>query len=277
MRFLTRALAVLVVVALALAGAWAAVALPRVPSKDRHWAGDHARLARATFMGDSVRVHDVRDFRYTAETTYTAAWYDRTYHLRDLTSVWFIVTPFSTSFRGPAHTFVSFGFGDTTFVSISVEARREVGEVYGLVTGVLNDFEVAYIVGDERDLIARRALFDGGEAYLYPIRATPEAMRQLFVDMLTRANAVQDRPEFYNTLTNNCTSNLIDHVDRIAPGRVRSGIRTILPGYSDAVALSLGLIDAEGSIERVRARYVINGRARRGTVDDSFSHRIRTP
>ena len=257
--------------------AWAIIALPKHPSATRPWARDHARLAHTDFFGDSVRVHDVRNFRYTSETDYTQSWYDRTYHLNDLTSVWFIVTPFSTSFRGPAHTFVSFGFGDSTFVSISVEARREVGEHYGFVSGMLRDFEVVYMVGDERDLVARRALYDGGEMFLYPVRATPEARRRMFVEMLERANALQQHPEFYNTLTSNCTSNLIDHVNRIAPGKVPSGLRTILPGYTDAVALDLGLIDAEGSLDAVRDRYRVNERARKSGVGTDFSQKIRTP
>jgi hypothetical protein len=272
LRHLSRALLATIVVA---AGAWAAVALPRTPSADRHWAADHARLARASLEGDSVRIHDVRDFRHSAADRYAEGWYDRTYQLADLSSVWYVVTPFSTSFRGPAHTFVSFGFGDTTFVAISVEARREVGERYSLIAGLVRDFEVAYIVGDERDLLARRALYDGGEVFLYPVRATPEAMRRMFVEMLERANALQERPEFYNTLTNNCTSNLIDHVNRVAPGRLSAGIKTILPGYSDEVALSLGLLDADGSLEAVRARYRINDRARAAGASVDFSRLVR--
>lgn len=257
--------------------AWATLILPRRPSASRDWSKDHQRLARASFNGDSVHITDVRNFRYTTAAEYTPGWYDRSWDLRRLNSVWFIVTPFSTSFRGPAHTFLSFGFDDSSYVSISVEARREADETYGFVSGLLRQFEVAYIVGDERDLIARRALFDGGVAYLYPIETSQASMRRLFVDMLTRANALQQRPEFYNTLTSNCTSNLIHHVNAIVPGRVKSGIRTILPGYADAVAHDLGLIAAAGSLASVRDRFQINERAKDGTVDGTFSTRIRRP
>lgn len=274
LRHVLRALLATVVVG---GGVWVAVALPRSPSTERPWAADHTRLAHATREGDSVHIRDVRDFRHSAADRYAEGWYDRTYRLSDLSSVWYVVTPFSAAFRGPAHTFVSFGFGDTTFVAISVEARREVGERYSLLAGLMRDFEVAYIVGDERDLLARRALYDGGDVFLYPVRATPEAMRRMFVEMLERANALQQHPEFYNTITNNCTSNLVEHVNRIAPGRVSTGLKTILPGYSDEVALSLGLIDAAGSLEAVRARYRINDRARSAGVGDDFSRRVRAP
>jgi Domain of unknown function (DUF4105) len=258
--------------------AWLAIVGPRRPLSQRRWAVDHARLAHADFLGDTaVRVHDVRDFAYVAETLYTPAWFDRTYDLRRLETAWFILTPFSTSWRGPAHAFVSFGFSDSQYVAISVEARREAGERYSMASGLFRGFELAYIVGTERDLIGRRALYDAGEVYLYPINTTPARARQMFVEMLQRGNAVQERPEFYNTLTNNCTSNLVDHVNRIVPGLVPHGYQTILPGYADELARALGLIADGGSMDSLRARYRINQRARAATGGVSFSEAIRRP
>jgi hypothetical protein len=213
MRILTwigRSLAVLLVAA---AGAWAIVALPQRPSAARSWDGDHARLARADFEGDSaVTLRGVRDFAYTSSTAYTPGFRDRRYDLSAIESVWFILTPFSTTWRGPAHAFVSFGFRDGEHVAVSVEARREVGEEYGLVPGVLRRFELAYIVGTERDLIGRRALFDGDDVFLYPIAAPPARVRQMFVEMMRRANAVQE------------TARVLQHADQqlhVQPGRSR--------------------------------------------------------
>jgi len=277
-RLVRRGAAAIAVVA---AGAWLGLVAPRRPAAHRPWAPDHERLAHATFaagpgQGDTlVTIHDMRDFAYTSATAYTPAYRTRTYDLRQLTSVWFILTPFSTSWRGPAHAFVSFGFSDGAFVAMSVEARREVGEAYGLVPGVLRTFELAYIIGTERDLVGRRALFDDDDVFVYPIQSPPERTRQMFVEMLQRANAVQARPEFYNTLTNNCTSNLVDHVNRMIPGRIPSSLRTVLPGYADELALSLGLIEAGGTVEAVRARFRINDRARLAWTGDDFSAAIR--
>lgn len=256
--------------------AWVIVALPRHPSSMRDWDGDHARLARATFEGDSaVTVRDVRDFAYTSSTAYTPGYVKQRFSLDSIESAWFVLTPFSSTWRGPAHAFVSFGFRGGQFVSISVEARREKGETYGLVPGLLRRFELAYIVGTERDLIGRRALFDGDDVFLYPITSPQARIRQLFVEMLQRANGVQDHPEFYNTLTSNCTSNLVDHVNRMIPGRIPSSLQTILPGYADELALSLGLIDARGTLDDVRARFRINERARQAREGEDFSRAIR--
>ena len=245
------------------------------PRADRRWVPQHAVMTHADVRGDSASLHRLRNFSYTSEDAFTAAYDDRKYDLTKLETVWFIVTPFSKQWRGPAHTFVSFGFSDSQFVAISVEARREPGETYGPLTGLFKQFELIYVVGDERDLIGSRAVHGGYDVYLYPIKTTPEKMRALFVEMLARANALSTSPEFYNTLTNNCTSNVVDHVNDIAPSAVPRGIKTILPGYADEVAYSLGLIDNSISLGQARERYRINERARRFATDPNFSQRIR--
>ena len=242
---------------------------------DRTWVPPHAVMTEAHVNGDSVRLQRVRSFTHTGEDRFTPAYADRAYDLSKLESVWFIVTPFSKHWRGPAHTFVSFGFSDSQYVAISVEARREPGETYGPVVGLFNRFELIYVIGDERDLIGSRAAFGGYDVYVYPIRTSPERIRALFLEMLARSNALLARPEFYNTLTNNCTSNVVAHVNHIAPRRVPRGIKTILPGYADEVAYSLGLIDNSIALDEARRRYRVNDRAKQFVNDPHFSHRIR--
>ena len=245
------------------------------PRSDRTWVPQQAVMARADTRGDSVFVHRLRNFSYTAEEEFTPAYDDRAYDLNKLESVWFVVTPFSKHWRGPAHTFVSFGFADSQYVAISVEARREPGETYSPLTGLFRRFEVIYVVGDERDLIGSRAVYGGYDVYLYPIRTSRERIRAMFVEMLARANALATKPEFYNTLTNNCTSNVVDHVNHIVPHAVPHGIKTILPGYADEVAYSLGLIDNSISLAEARRRYRVNGQARRFATSPEFSKAIR--
>ena len=249
--------------------------LVRRPLNDRRWIPEQAVLPAARFEGNLVHVDGVRDFEYSARDRYVPRYASRTYDLDQLEAVWFVLTPFSQSWRGPAHSFVTFGFADSQFVSISVEARKEPGEQYGLVTGLTRRFELIYVVGEERDLIGQRAVYGDYPVYLYPIRAPREKIRAMFVAMLERANALRERPEFYNTVTNNCTSNVVRHVNAVAPDRVPTGIKTILPGYTDEVAHRLGLIDTSLDIEEARARFRINERAKRWIGDPAFSRRIR--
>jgi hypothetical protein len=263
----------LMVVAIVAVGVWMSIR----PTNERAWVTQQAVLPAARIDGHLAHVQGVRNFQYTAEDKFTPAYYDRTYDLDKLVSVSFILTPFSESWRGPAHTFVTFGFSDSQYVSISVEARREPGEAYGPLTGLFKRYELIYVIGDEHDLIGQRAIFGTSPVYLYPIRAPRERIRAVFVEMLQRANGLREHPEFYNTLTNNCTSNVIAHVNHVAPHRISSGIKTILPGYSDEVAFKLGLIDTDLDLEHARERFRINTRARRFAEDPLFSFRIREP
>ena len=212
------------------------------PSNQRDWSPDQSRLPFAETHGPLVTIHDVRNFRYGGSDRFTPAWYDKTYDLRQLDSVWFVVEPFG-SLEGLAHTFVSFGFAGGDYVAVSVEIRKEKGESYSPLKGLLRQYEVMYVVGDERDLIALRANHRHDRVYLYRVRTTPERMRRMFVEMLERANALREKPEFYNTLTNTCTTNLVHHVNAIVPGRVPLHPAVFLPGYSDKLAYKLGLID----------------------------------
>jgi hypothetical protein len=245
------------------------------PSNARDWAADQDVTASATIDGDSLFVRNVRDFRYDSLGHATPHYYDAAYDLDSVRTAWFILTEFSKQYRAPAHTFVSFGFADGRYMAISVEARREEGESYGILAGMFRRYELIYVLGDERDLIGRRAAIEGDDTYLYPVNAPREAIRDMLEDMAERADSLQDNPEFYNSFFNSCTSNLVRHVNQIAPGRIPAGWKVLIPGYTDEVAQSLGLIGAGANHALVRQRYLINARARDALAAPDFSARIR--
>jgi Domain of unknown function (DUF4105) len=247
------------------------------PSHDRRWTVDQSVMPFAQFEGDRVVIQGVRNFAWTSATDFRPEWGVRRYSLDDIRTAWYVLVPFSKRWRGPAHAFVSFGFADGEYLAISVEARREEGEVYGVLKGLLRRFELIYVVGTENDLIGRRAVYDGSDVFLYPIRAAPEAVRKMFIGMLERANELHARPEWYNTITNNCTLNLVHHVNAIVPGRIPSSWRVVLPGYSDEVIYGLGLIDSTASLADTRARFRVNQRAVAALNGPDFSSRIREP
>ena len=247
------------------------------PSNDRHWSVDQSVLPYARFQGDSVLIEGVRNFRWTSGTEFTPQWEERRYDLSGIATAWYVLVPFSRRWRGPAHAFLSFGFDDGRFLAISIEARREAGERYGLLKGLLRRFELLYVIGDERDLIGRRAVYDGSDVYLYPIRARRQSIQAVFRAMLERANGIREQPEFYNTVTNNCTLNLVHHVNDLVPGRIPSSWKIILPGYSDEVIHRLGLMDSTGTLQSARDRFRINERARTAWDAPDFSSRIRQP
>jgi hypothetical protein len=252
-----------------------AVFILRRPSNDRVWMPGFAISPEIEIVGDQLNIRNIRNSRYDAEAKATLAHYDHSFDLAELESVWFILSPFRDDWRGPAHSFLSFGFVDSTFLAVSVEARKEPGESYSIWKGLFRSFELTYVIGDERDLIPLRTNIWKDDVYVYPVKTSPEKARELLVDVLARAKALQEKPEFYNTLTQNCTSALREHVNRIAPGKVANSWKLVITGYSDELAMDSGLIDWTGDIDSARRRFRVNKKAMRYVDDPLFSLRIR--
>lgn len=235
------------------------------PSAHRAWVPEQSRPVRMERSGDLLVLRDVRAFDHCAPgDSTTARWEDRTYDLRQLDSLWFVLSPFGRKWRGPAHPFLSFGFGDTSYVAISVEARKEIGESYSIWRGLLRTYELTYVVADERDVLGLRVRCYADDVYLYPVTSSPERARALFTDMLARAQELERRPEFYRTAWNNCTTNIVDHANRVSTKRIPGGLRVLFPGYTDAIAHALGLIgDGENDVDEMRRAHLVNGRVER--------------
>ncbi|HEX6099729.1 MAG TPA: DUF4105 domain-containing protein [Thermoanaerobaculia bacterium] len=243
------------------------------PSNERKWTVDQAVLPIAEIAPPFVTVRNIRNFAYETESRYTPAYYDKTFDLRKLDSAWFIVEPFGKG--GAAHTFVSFGFAGRDFLAISIEIRKEEGESFSALKGLLRQYEIMYVVGDERDLVKLRTNFRKDPVHLYRINATPERIQSAFLSMLRRANHLRESPEFYNTATNTCTTNLVRHVNEITPERVPFSPAVLLPAYSDRLAYDLGLIDQSLPFAETRRRALINAAAAQYADDPEFSRRIR--
>ena len=164
-----------------------------------------AVLPYADIAGNQVTIHNIRNCDYRTETDFDVHHYDRTFNLDALRTVdLYLVTWGSPHI---AHTMVSFGFTNGDYVCFSIETRKEKGEDYSAVKGLFRQFELTYIVADERDLVRLRTNYrQGEEACLYRLQVTPEQGRKLFLDYLRRANELHEHAEWYNALTDNCTT-----------------------------------------------------------------------
>lgn len=245
------------------------------PSLDRNWAKDQAVLARTQISNDIVTISNIRNINYRTTSDYDVYYYDKVFDLNKIESVWYVVEPFSGHGGGAAHTLVSFGFEGDDYVAISAEIRKERGESFSPIRGLFRQYEIVYMIADERDVVKLRSNYRKDDVFLYPIQTTKENMQKLFVSMLERANKLATEPEFYNTLTNTCTTNLVTHVNNIVPGRIPFSYKILMPAYSDELAQKIGLINSELPIEELRAKYRINHRALEYADDQNFSVKIR--
>ncbi len=245
------------------------------PSNDRNWSPDQVALPEAVFSGSLVTVRNVRNSVYRSTTDYDVRWEERTYDLSRIRQAWYVVEPFS-EWEGSAHTFLTFGFGSGSYVGVSIEIRKETGEKFSALKGVFKQYELMYVVGDERDLIQVRTNYRKDQVYLYPLRFTPEQTRTAFVSLLTRANALREEPEFYHSVWNSCATNAAAHLNEALPGALPGwDIALAAPGYSDKLFLERGLIDTDLPWEKLRDAFRINNRAEAATNDPHFSDRIR--
>ena len=250
------------------------LAKPIRPSNDRDWIPEQAVLAEAEIDGERLTVKNIRDCRWLPGGETEIAYHDKTYNLDGLQTVDFIVVPFN-EIPSLAHTMLSFGFAGEEYLAVSVEIRRERNEQFNPLKGFMRQYELMYVVASERDLIQKRVGNDLCDVLLYRSTATKEQARALLADIMERVNKLSVEPEFYDTLTNNCTTNIRNHINNLKPDRVPYDYRVLLPGYSDRLAFDLGLIERDGSYEETRRRARVNYQAYLHRDDQFFSKAIR--
>lgn len=246
----------------------------REPSNYRNWRPDLAILPFADIGSDRIKLYHVRDCEYRTEEDYDVRHFDLDFPLQDVRTLDFIVVPFQNS-PALAHTMLSFGLANGQYLVVSVEGRLEQGEAYSALGGSFDGFELTVVIGTERDLIRLRTEVRKVDVYLYPIAVPPEQAQRLFVAMLGRANSLARTPEFYDTISNNCTTNIVKHINGLKPGSIPNDVRILLPGHSDRLAYDLGLIATNAPFELVQANARVNTLAHLHADSPDFSQRIR--
>jgi len=243
------------------------------PSNERHWMADVAELPYGQVDGDTLTIHNVRDCRYVTETDYEARWDTRTYDLSGIDGLDLFLCYWGP--REIAHTILSWDFADGQHLAISIETRKEVGEEYSAVRGFFRQYELYYVVADERDVIRLRTDYRGEDVYLYRLRTPPDRARQLLLQYVEKLNGLVTQPAWYNALTHNCTTVIFDNVRPIV-GRVPFDWRILLNGRIDQMLYEQGVINTSLPFETLRERSHVNEMARRAGQDADFSGMIRS-
>jgi hypothetical protein len=242
------------------------------PKSDRDWKTPMAVLPQLELDGDVLRVRQFRNFRYTPSGDPLPQYEDRTFDLTKLSSIDYFLAHWS----GPviAHTLVSFGFDDGQFLALSVEARLDRSQAYSPLRGVCRSYELIYVIGDERDIIQLRTNIRRERVYLYRVRMPREVVRQLLVYFLARAVELEKRPEWYNSITSNCTTNLFYRDRHRVPWWLMPYI--FLNGLSARAMYLRGFLDNSLPYKELKSRSDIRERALAAGDTESFSQQIRT-
>jgi len=246
------------------------------PSNDRPWRPEVALMPRAVVDGDRVRLIGVRDFLYTSTRDFTVRYVDREVYLSHLTSVDFFLSYWGRDGGPVAHTFLSFNFDNAAPVAISIEVRPELGEGFDPVASLFKQFELIYVVGEERDILQVRTKYRHEAVYLYQIRATPAVVRRLFLVYMERINQLADHPEWYSLLKSNCTLNIVRYA-RAAGWAAGFDIRHYINGWVDRYLYREGLLNMSLPFRELRARSRLPDTE--GPPDEdaaAFSRRIRS-
>jgi len=242
------------------------------PSNHRDWQPDVAVLPYADINGNQVTLHNIRNCDYRTETEFDVRHYDKAVDLDTLRTVDLYMVYWGSPHM--AHTMVSFGFNGRDYLCFSIETRKEKGEGYSALKGLFRQFELMYIVADERDVVRLRTNYRQGEkVYLFRLTGSPEKARRFFLDYLRRMNSLRERPEWYSAVTHNCTTSI--RMQRAAADRTPWDWRMLLNGHSDELLYEHGIIVTNLPLAQLKERCHINARARTADLEAGFSRLIR--
>jgi hypothetical protein len=247
------------------------------PSNERPWQLDVSETPWAEVDGDKVTIHNFRFCDYRAEFDFTCQWLTKTVDLSQLRGIDLSVTYWGSPYI--AHPILSFQFGDGDYVAASIETRKEIGKGYSSFLGFFRQYELVYVFADERDVIRLRTNYRTGEdVYLYHTIAGPQWARQLFLQYIQHANRLRDRPEWFNALTRNCTTNIFSSM--AATGRLPVGTslrdwRVLLNGRGDEMLYNGGNLKGGLPFPELKESAHINAAARQADRSLDFSRLIR--
>ena len=244
------------------------------PSHDRQWIPSVAKLPRITTEGDQIRVHNIRNFDYRTPEDFSVRYYDKTFDLNKLETADYVLSYWDGN-EAIAHTLISFGFSDGNYLTVSVETRLEQGEPQTGLGGFYKQYELIYILGDERDLLRLRSNFRKEEVFVYPTNFTKKEVQKFFGVIIERINSIADKPEFYNTITHSCISSLTKDFSKVLKVRDPFNYKWLLNGYSAELMFEHGAINSNRSWVDTQRFHHINQYIQVDNNGDGYSRKIR--
>jgi hypothetical protein len=204
------------------------------PTNDRDWQSSVARLPAIKINGDEVKISNIRNFAYRSVDNFTPRYYSRIFKLSELKTLDYVLSYWDGN-KAIAHNILSFGFENGDYLAVSVETRLAKEQTQSLLGGIFNQYELIYVLADERDVLRLRTNFRKEEVYLYRINIEKPLLQKLFLEIVRRAAELQEHPRFYNTVKQNCITTLLADLSDAQGKTYHFDYRFIMNGYSDAL------------------------------------------
>ncbi|MEM7468335.1 MAG: DUF4105 domain-containing protein [Pseudomonadota bacterium] len=224
----------------------------RTPSLDRSWDEDVNVLAGVdTALPEKIKLTRIRDWQYSDEEIVAKPYFDASFNPSDIQAMWIYEQQLGR-LGLIAHTFVVFEFDESygrgRYLGLSVETRREMGEKYSLLGGILRQFEITHIWSTEQDLVTRRVQFLDYPLTRYRLDIPKPYHAAIFRSFVGETQHLAADPRWYNTVTNNCTSSLVKYVNKNEPDAIPLHYSYVFTGKMDEYLEKLGYKNAEYSL-----------------------------
>ena len=242
------------------------------PSQNEDWQPQVATLAYATWEGDRLTVHDIRNFEYRSATDFTPRYDTRTFDLANLRALDLFINYWGSPYM--AHPILSFDFGPQGHLCFSIETRPKQGQSYSTLGGLYRQFELIYIAADERDVVRLRTNYKNEDIYLYRLALPLKEVRTRLKEYLGRLNELHSHAVWYNAVTDNCTTSI--RAQRARTGQPPWDWRILVNGFADQMLYERGVLAGNLPFAELKAQALINKRAQEAGDAPDFSERIRT-
>lgn len=225
---------------------------------NRQWNPEVARTLHYSLQGNIITLHNVRNFHWQQNATFTERWETRRYDLSQLQGV-NVITSY---WMGPqiAHTLVSFDFANAAPLVFSIEIRKERNEDFSAIGGFFRKFELSLVAADERDILYNRSNVRHEQLYFFPIQMPKAEQKALFLQYLNTADELRLKPRWYNTLSSNCTTLVFAMAQRVSPAPLPVDYRLLASGYLPNYLYDLKALKQDWTLKQWYAQAHVNPR-----------------
>ena len=247
----------------------------RRPSNEATWKTQYSRLPQIDLQDDEITIKNLRDFRYNPDKSIkTENYLTEIYFLSRMQKVWYAISHFGPN--GLAHVLLSFEFNDGKYLVVSIEARlKEKHLGYNALRGLFGTYTKTIVLATEQDVIGLRTHIRKEKVYLYPLEISELYTKALLLNYLGRAQSLNVKPAFYNSILDNCMTGLLE--ESLEYGGIVSWMdrRILLPGYSDELAYENAFIDTTMPFKDLKLSALVNPDG--FDIDDgAFSKKLRS-